>query len=200
MQELVERLEKLEAKATPGPWADPEVIGPVGRQQVGWVLLRLDGSGYVATDIPGRFDFSSEDVALTSEQLRHGRDIADAALIVALRNEALPALKTAASEIERKDARIAELEGMAPLASFGAVCAEAWPHGGIDGFELQEMLLENGVIRAVPGGYDPETCTDGAGVGPEPGDPWFEMTPESAAAATLAVELCARAAIAGERG
>lgn len=57
---------------------------------------------------------------------------------------------------------------------FSRAVMEAWPEGGIDGFELQELAEKYRLIRPVPGGYDPATCTDSLGVCPEPGDPWFE--------------------------
>jgi hypothetical protein len=56
--------------------------------------------------------------------------------------------------------------------AFGRKMMEAWPHGGIEGFELQDEAERHRLIVEVPGGFDPGQHDDG-GWGPEPGDPWF---------------------------
>ena len=48
-----------------------------------------------------------------------------------------------------------------------------WPHGDIDGFDLQDIAEKHNVIVPIPGGYDPEKHGDDEW-GAEPGDPYFE--------------------------
>ena len=48
----------------------------------------------------------------------------------------------------------------------------------LDGADIQDLGLKHGLIRAVP--YDPAVHSDILGVGPEPGDEWFEQIPELA--------------------
>ena len=57
---------------------------------------------------------------------------------------------------------------------FGRDLMENWPTGDIGGGELFEAALRNGLIREVPGGYDPEQHIDAEGICPETGDPWYE--------------------------
>jgi len=56
---------------------------------------------------------------------------------------------------------------------FGRALMCAWPDGGIDGGELQEVAERYGILRLEQ--YDPEThgaeAADEFGV--EPGDPWY---------------------------
>lgn len=49
-----------------------------------------------------------------------------------------------------------------------------WPVGDVDGFELFEAALRNGLLRKIPGGYDPEQHIDAEGICPKTGDPWYE--------------------------
>lgn len=57
---------------------------------------------------------------------------------------------------------------------FGRDLLEQWPVGDVDGSELFEAALRNGLIREIPGGYDPEKHIDAECICPEPGDPWYE--------------------------
>ena len=40
--------------------------------------------------------------------------------------------------------------------------------------ELFDTALKFNLIREIPGGYDPENHIDAEGIGPDPGDPWYE--------------------------
>jgi len=51
---------------------------------------------------------------------------------------------------------------------------DEWPVRDIDGFELFDAALRNGLICEIPGGYDPEQHIDAEGICPEKGDPWYE--------------------------
>ena len=51
---------------------------------------------------------------------------------------------------------------------------DEWPTRDIDGFELFDAALRNGLICEIPGGYDPEQHIDAEGICPERGDPWYE--------------------------
>ena len=51
---------------------------------------------------------------------------------------------------------------------------QSWPVGDIDGAELFDAALRNGLIVEIPGGYDPERHTDSECICPERGDPWYE--------------------------
>ena len=69
----------------------------------------------------------------------------------------------------------AEVERLLPWAQLGVAVMEGWPEiGDVDEFMVQEMAVKTGVLREIPGGYDPEQHYDSVGVDPEPGDPWFE--------------------------
>ena len=58
--------------------------------------------------------------------------------------------------------------------AFARELMRGWPDdGGIDGFNLQDMAEKHGLLRAVPGGFDPDVHDD-MGWGLEPGDRWFE--------------------------
>jgi hypothetical protein len=57
--------------------------------------------------------------------------------------------------------------------AFGREVMDAWPEGGIDGFDLQDLAEKHGIILSVPGGFDPDKHNDD-GYGLESGDPWFE--------------------------
>lgn len=57
---------------------------------------------------------------------------------------------------------------------FGRDAMEAWPLGGIDGFELQDLAEKHGLIARVPGGYDPERDSDCEGDF-EKGDEIFDL-------------------------
>jgi hypothetical protein len=51
---------------------------------------------------------------------------------------------------------------------------EHWPVRDVDGSELFDAALRNGLIQEIPGGYDPEQHIDAECVCPEKGDPWYE--------------------------
>lgn len=51
---------------------------------------------------------------------------------------------------------------------------EHWPVRDVDGSELFDAALRNGLIQEIPGGYDPERHIDAEGICPEAGDPWYE--------------------------
>lgn len=57
---------------------------------------------------------------------------------------------------------------------FGRDLMQDWPVGDVDGSELFEAALRNGLLREIPGGYDPEQHIDAEGICPETGDPWYE--------------------------
>lgn len=59
---------------------------------------------------------------------------------------------------------------------FAKAVLEQWPTGDIDGCELFELCVSYGMVREIPGGYDPEHHIDAEGIGPERGDPWYEYT------------------------
>lgn len=63
---------------------------------------------------------------------------------------------------------------------FGKAAMEVWPHGDLDGFALQDLAEKHGLIRKIPGGFDPEKHEDVDGVCPEPGDDWYGRTYEPA--------------------
>lgn len=59
---------------------------------------------------------------------------------------------------------------------FGRAVMADWPEcGDIDGFTLQDMAVEHGLLREVPGGFNPEEHIDVTCCA-EPGDVWFEVT------------------------
>lgn len=74
------------------------------------------------------------------------------------------------------DAAIAALAPVTVLnrEGFGRDLLESWPVRDVDGAELFDAALRNGLIQEVPGGYDPEQHIDAEGIGPEKGDPWYE--------------------------
>jgi hypothetical protein len=66
------------------------------------------------------------------------------------------------------DARGLDWEG------FGRDLLESWPVRDVDGSELFDAALRNGLIAEIPGGYDPDQHIDAEGICPEAGDPWYE--------------------------
>jgi hypothetical protein len=66
------------------------------------------------------------------------------------------------------DARGLDWEG------FGRDLLESWPVRDVDGSELFDAALRNGLIAEIPGGYDPDQHIDADGICPEAGDPWYE--------------------------
>ena len=79
----------------------------------------------------------------------------------------------------------AMVQRLRPWARLGVAVMEGWPDtlGNIDGFELQDMAVGAGVLRDVPGGFDPARHVDDLGVCPERGDPWLEIIRRPSAAA-----------------
>lgn len=75
-------------------------------------------------------------------------------------------------------AALAEMSGARADApdweGFGRDLLEGWPVGDVDGSELFDAALRNGLIREIPGGYDPDQHIDAEGICPEVGDPWYE--------------------------
>ena len=70
----------------------------------------------------------------------------------------------------------ARAERLQPWAVLGEMVMDGWPEtGDIDGFDLQTLAVEAGVLREIPGGYDPDRHIDSVGVAPEKGDPWYEI-------------------------
>jgi len=59
---------------------------------------------------------------------------------------------------------------------FAQAVLTEWPTGDIDGACMFEWALEYGMIREVPGGYNPDHHIDADGICPEEGDPWYEYT------------------------
>lgn len=51
-----------------------------------------------------------------------------------------------------------------------------WPVSDVDGSELFDLALKHGMIREVPGGFNPYHHLDTENTFPEPGDPWYEYT------------------------
>lgn len=59
---------------------------------------------------------------------------------------------------------------------FGRAMVEDWPTGDIEGSFLFDMALKYGLIKEIPGGYDPDQHEDVYGISPEDGDPWYEYS------------------------
>ena len=57
---------------------------------------------------------------------------------------------------------------------FGRDLLDDWPVRDIDGAELFEAALSNGLIREIAGGFDPDKHIDAEGLRPDAGDPWYE--------------------------
>ena len=57
--------------------------------------------------------------------------------------------------------------------SFGKAIMSNWPHGDVDGCELQDLAEQFNVIVPCEGGFDPNKHMDIDCVCPEKGDPWF---------------------------
>lgn len=72
---------------------------------------------------------------------------------------------------------------------FGRDLLDEWPVRDIDGAELFETALRNGLVIEVPGGYDPEQHIDAEGICPETGDPWYEYAFDAPAPLTLQAAL-----------
>lgn len=67
------------------------------------------------------------------------------------------------------------IEDLKAWAKLGMAVMQDWPEGGdIDGFCLQNMAVEAGVLKAVPGGFDPEEHID-VNCDAEAGDDWFTV-------------------------
>lgn len=69
-------------------------------------------------------------------------------------------------------------DAITAYARLGAAVMEFWPEAAdIDIGDLQDMAIKAGVLKAVPGGFDPEEHEDTCGYGAEPGDEWFMRIP-----------------------
>jgi|GEM_PF-5995849 len=89
-------------------------------------------------------------------------------------------LRAMMGRIEELEARAetaeAEVERLRPWALLGNAVVSDWPDiREVDGFELEALAEEHGVLYRAPGGYDPERHHDYFSIGPEPGEEWFEM-------------------------
>lgn len=58
---------------------------------------------------------------------------------------------------------------------FGRAVMEDWPECLPDDLTLQDLAEDFGLIRKVPGGYDPAKHDGPHWVVPEPGDDWFVL-------------------------
>jgi hypothetical protein len=58
--------------------------------------------------------------------------------------------------------------------AFGRAVMENWPYGDVDGGDLQDLAEQHGLIRRVPGGFDPDVHEDELGMA-DPGDSWFVL-------------------------
>lgn len=59
---------------------------------------------------------------------------------------------------------------------FAKAVLDDWPGGDLDGGLLFDLSVDYGMIREVPGGYDPEKHIDAECICPDEGDPWYEYT------------------------
>ena len=57
---------------------------------------------------------------------------------------------------------------------FAREILSAWPEGGIDGFDMQDLAVKYGLLRETT--YDPEKHGDDLYGCSEKGDPWFVKT------------------------
>ena len=110
-----------------------------------------------------------------------GKAVADRTMEIAAERDAL-AYRAREAEIERDaavewaEAAEAERNALLPWAKLGVSCMADWPEAmEIEGAELQARAVAAGVLVEVPGGYDPLKHFDSVGIGPEPGDEWFEI-------------------------
>lgn len=60
--------------------------------------------------------------------------------------------------------------------NFAKAVLDDWPTGDMDGNVLFDLALQYGMIKEVPGGFDPDRHIDADGICPEEGDPWYEYT------------------------
>jgi hypothetical protein len=156
-----EELRDLLSKVTPGPWYLP--IGV------------FDGNS-VAIPVHAKDAEDGEDweVAVVLPWAGPGNATASNARLIAAAPDLAAEVLALRAERDAALAR-AEVERLLPWAKLGAALMERWPEiGDIDGFCLQDMAVSAGVLQEVPGGYDPDEHFDIVGVGPEPGDQWFE--------------------------
>lgn len=68
------------------------------------------------------------------------------------------------------------MRALVPFAKFGDAVMDAWPEGSIDGFELQDMLKEFGLIAPVEGGFRDSVHIDAHNCSPVEGDEWLMPT------------------------
>ena len=59
---------------------------------------------------------------------------------------------------------------------FGMKIMTYWPHGDVDGFALQDIAVECGVLVEEPDGFDPNRHIDTECTDAVRGDPWFVKT------------------------
>lgn len=58
---------------------------------------------------------------------------------------------------------------------FSRAIMSNWPHGDVDGGELQDLAEAYHLIEPVVGGFDPDRHFDGDCICPEKGDPWYVL-------------------------
>lgn len=57
---------------------------------------------------------------------------------------------------------------------FARAIVSEWPTSDIDGTELFGMAWNFGLVRQIPGGFNPDEHIDAEGIAPEAGDDWYE--------------------------
>ena len=93
------------------------------------------------------------------------------------RPSAASLLQRGADELDKRQSRIAALALVTDGPDWEGFCRdllESWPVRDVDGSELFDAALRNGLIQEIPGGYDPDQHIDAEGICPEKGDPWYE--------------------------
>lgn len=58
---------------------------------------------------------------------------------------------------------------------FARAVVGEWPVNRIEGPDLWDLALEYGMVREVPGGFDPFKHKAPLGLCPGPGDEWYEL-------------------------
>lgn len=108
------------------------------------------------------------------------REAAIAAMAVILRADISDSAWNTDEELgEALDAAIAAMQpsvNVPDWEGFGRALLVNWPVGDIEGSELFELSLKYGMIREIPGGYDPDHHIDEYDMYLEKGDPWYEYT------------------------
>ena len=159
-------------RVVPLEWEDhPADDGPVMSK-----AEALHGTYFIVDDTD---DFSGLYVQLISHDKaqwwQHVRSTCET-LVENVHSDDLGPLKAAA----QADYEARVLAALEPVTDgpnwegFGRDLLESWPVRDVDGSELFDAALRNGLIQEIPGGYDPEQHIDAEGICPEKGDPWYE--------------------------